>query len=241
MSPPAAAIPLSDVYERLRAHFGPQHWWPAETPFEVCVGAILVQNTAWTNVERALANLQRAGLLAPRALHALPEPELAELIRPSGTFRVKARRIRAFLEVLVGEFDAALERLFAGPTPEVRRRLLAIPGIGPETADCLLLYAGGHARFVIDAYTRRVLTRHGWAAEGAGYEVLQRLCEAGLPAHAAVTRLELWQDAHAQLVAVGKEFCRARAPRCERCPLRELVPLAGPAKAACGGTALCGS
>jgi len=227
VSSPAAAIPLSDVYGRLRAHFGPQHWWPAETPFEVCVGAILVQNTAWTNVERALANLKRVGLLEPRPLHALPEPELAELIRPSGTFRVKARRLRAFLDVLVWECAASLDELFAGPTPAVRRRLLAISGIGPETADCLLLYAGGHARFVMDAYTRRVLTRHGWAAETAGYEALQRLCEAGLPAQEAMPRLELWQDAHAQLVAVGKEFCHARAPRCEACPLRALLPPQG--------------
>lgn len=225
---PDAAPPLRGAYRRLRAHFGHQGWWPAETPFEVCVGAILTQNTAWPNVERALARLKAAGVLAPRALHALPEAELAELLRPAGTFRVKARRLRAFLDVLVGECGADLKRLFAGETPAVRARLLAIPGVGPETADCLLLYAGGHASFVVDAYTRRIFARHGWGAPGGGYDAVQSLCAAGLAEVGPRRRLDLWQDAHAQFVAVAKAFCRARAPRCEGCPLRPLLPPGGP-------------
>lgn len=220
--------PLRGAYRRLRAHFGHQAWWPAETPFEVCIGAILTQNTAWTNVERALARLKAAGVLAPRALFALPEAELAGLLRPAGTFRVKARRLRAFLRVLVEECDADLARLFAGRTATVRARLLAIPGIGPETADCLLLYAGGHASFVVDAYTRRLFARHGWCAPDAGYGELQRLATAGLPEADDAARLDRWQDAHAQFVAVAKQFCRARAPRCAGCPLAPLLPPGGP-------------
>jgi hypothetical protein len=134
-APPRSIIrDLREVYRRARARFGHQHWWPADTPFEVCVGAILTQNTAWTNVERALANLKSAGLLDPRRLYALPEETLAELIRPAGYFRVKARRLRAFLQVVVEECGGELERLWAGPTAQVRARLLRIPGVGPETA-----------------------------------------------------------------------------------------------------------
>jgi endonuclease-3 related protein len=224
---PDHAPPLRDAYRRLRERFGHQRWWPAETPFEVCIGAILTQNTAWTNVGRALARLKAAGALTPPALAALPEPALAELLRPAGTFRVKARRLRAFLAVLVGECGGDLARLFAGDTAAVRTRLLAIPGIGPETADCLLLYAGGQASFVVDAYTRRIFARHGWAGADAGYAALQGLCAAGLAEPDPARRLDLWQDAHAQFVAVGKHFCRARAPRCEDCPLRPLLPPGG--------------
>lgn len=191
------------------------------------MGAILVQNTAWANVERAIANLKRAGLLEPHVLHAVLESQLAELVRPAGTFRVKARRLRAFLDMLVNQFDGSLEQLFAGPTTEVRARLLAIHGIGPETADSLMLYAGGHVSFVVDAYTRRIFARHGWCDPRISYDELQRLC-AGMFNHVeGAARLDLWQDCHAQLVAVGKEFCRAGIPRCEECPLRELLPKEG--------------
>ena len=138
---------LRRAYELMRARFGHQHWWPGETPFEVCVGAILTQNTAWTNVERAIANLKAARVLEPGKLFALPEAKLAELIRPAGYFNVKARRLRSFLRVLVEEFGGDLKNLFAGETSVVRERLLAIHGVGPETADSLLLYAGGHQQF----------------------------------------------------------------------------------------------
>jgi len=178
---------LRRAYELMRAHFGHQHWWPGETPFEVCVGAILTQNTAWTNVTRALANLKAARVLAPARLFALPETELAELIRPAGCFHVKARRLRSFLRVLVEDFGGDLSRLFAGDTSTVRARLLAINGIGPETADSLLLYAGGHHSFVIDAYTRRIFERHNWSPRSlTGYDKLKLLCESALNQKAGV-------------------------------------------------------
>ncbi len=208
----------------MRAHFGHQHWWPGETPFEVCVGAILTQNTSWSNVERAIANLKAARVLEPAKLLALPEARLAALLRPAGYFNVKARRLRSFLRVLVEDFGGELERLFAGETAEVRERLLAINGIGPETADSMLLYAGGHHRFVIDAYTKRIFQRHRWCGADAGYEDLQLVCESALDEKPRRQRLDYWQDFHAQLVIVGKEFCRTRAPRCAQCPLKPLLP-----------------
>jgi endonuclease-3 related protein len=208
----------------MRAHYGHLRWWPGETPFEVCVGAILTQNTTWTSVERAIAGLKQAGLLDPRGLYALPEAELAGWLRPTGYFNVKARRLRAFLRTLVGEFDADLERLFAGATAVVRARLLAIPGIGPETADSMLLYAGGHGSFVIDAYTKRIFSRHGWCAPDVAYAELQQLCARALSEMPPTATLDYWQDYHAQLVMVGKDFCRPRSPRCAECPLRPLLP-----------------
>ncbi len=220
----ARAAALRRAYQLMRAHFGHQHWWPGETPFEVCVGAILTQNTAWSNVERAIANLKAAGVLEPRKLLTLGESRLATLIRPAGYFNVKARRLRSFLRVLVEDFGGNLARLFAGGTTAVRQRLLAIHGIGPETADSMLLYAGGHHRFVVDAYTKRIFQRHGWSRGDAEYEDLQRLCEAALDHKPHRARLDYWQDYHAQLVITGKEFCRAHRPRCAQCPLRPLLP-----------------
>lgn len=238
--------PLRRAYELMHRHYGHLGWWPGETPFEVAVGAILTQNTAWTNVEKAIANLKRAGVLEPRALFALPERELAELIRPAGYFNVKARRLRNFLRVLVEDFAASLDRLLAGDTPTVRARLLAINGIGRETADSILLYAGTHHSFVIDAYTKRIFERHGWwrestrtqcaasnaqrskpAAKGntpETYESLKELCETSLNHQPAAKRLDYWRDYHAQLVMVGKDFCRPREPRCAECPLKRLLP-----------------
>jgi endonuclease-3 related protein len=216
---------LRRAYELMRARFGHQRWWPGETPFEVCVGAILTQNTAWTNVERAIANLKAARVLEPATLFALSESRLADLIRPAGYFNVKARRLRSFLRVLVEGFGGDLKRLFDGETSTVRARLLAIHGVGPETADCLLLYAGGHHSFVIDAYTRRIFQRHHWSSKSpASYDDLKLLCESALDQKAGATRLDYWQDYHAQLVMVGKHCCRPRAPRCEQCPLKPLLP-----------------
>jgi endonuclease-3 related protein len=208
----------------LRRHFGHQHWWPGESPFEVCVGAVLTQNTSWLNVERAIANLKRAGLMDPVRLYALPAAQLAELLRPAGYFNVKARRLRVFLAVLMEAHQARLASLFAGPTPEVRLRLLAINGIGPETADSMLLYAGGHLSFVVDAYTRRIFSRHGWCPADASYEKLQHMCVAILSHLPPARRLDYWQDYHAQLVMTGKDFCRAGEPHCAGCPLRDLLP-----------------
>ena len=219
------AAQLRRAYKLMRARFGHQHWWPGETAFEVCVGAILTQNTAWTNVERAMANLKTARVLEPKKLFALPESKLAKLIRPAGYFNVKARRLRSFLKVLVGGCDGDLRRLFAGETSTVRACLLAINGIGPETADSLSLYAGGHHSFVVDAYTKRIFERHRWSPKSAiGYDGLKALCESALNEKSKSERLDYWQDYHAQLVMVGKHFCRTRAPRCEKCPLKPLLP-----------------
>ena len=221
---PAQVQALRRAYQLMRAHFGHQHWWPGETPFEVCVGAILTQNTAWSNVERAIANLKAARVLEPTKLFALRPARLAALIRPAGYFNVKARRLCAFVRVLVENFDGEVGRLLAGETALVRERLLAIYGIGPETADSMLLYAGRHHRFVIDAYTKRIFHRHGWSHSDAAYEPLQRLCESALNHKPCTARLDYWQDYHAQLVITGKDFCRSRRPRCGQCPLQPLLP-----------------
>lgn len=241
------ASQLRRAYPLMRDRFGHQHWWPGDTAFEVCVGAILVQNTSWTNVERAIANLKSAGVLEPKRLFALPEARLAELIRPAGYFNVKARRLRSFLRVLVEEYDGRLKLLFAGEMAVVRERLLAIHGIGPETADSLLLYAGGHASFVIDAYTKRIFQRHQWPGglppttafkevQGSkfrvqssrsasfSYDALKSLCESALDQKRGAARLDYWQDYHAQLVMVGKHYCRPREARCAGCPLRSMLP-----------------
>lgn len=217
------ARPLQEAYRLMRAHHGHLHWWPGETPFEVCVGAILTQNTNWGNVEKSIANLKREKVLSPEKLHKLSLPELARLIHPSGYFNVKAARLHAFLTVLVEACGGDLRRLFRGTVPEARARLLAIKGIGPETADSMLLYAGGRLSFVIDAYTRRIFSRHQWCEPDADYEALQTLCEESVGAGEG-DLLDYWQDYHAQLVNVGKTFCRPRDPGCEECPLRCLLP-----------------
>lgn len=214
---PAASIQAA--YRLMRRHYGHLHWWPGETPFEVCVGAILTQNTNWANVAKAIANLKAAHLLEPQKLYALPEARLAQLIRPAGYFNVKARRLKAFLNSLVEAYQGDLVRFFAGPTPVVRQRLLEIKGIGPETADSMLLYAGGHCSFVIDAYTRRIFGRHGWCRQTASYTELQALCAATLTAKSADQLLDYWQDYHAQLVNIGKDYCRKSKPLCDLCPL----------------------
>ena len=225
--PPRTDRDLRRAYRLLRAHFGHQKWWPAETPFEVCVGAILTQNTNWANVERALDNLRAHDLLEPRRLFRVTEAELARLIRPAGYFRVKARRLRAFLEVLVSQYDAELERLWAGTPQQARNRLLAIHGIGPETADSLLLYAGRRRTFVIDAYTTRIFVRHGWCSANPTYAQLQHICKSALRRNELGRQVDLWQDYHAQLVMVGKNYCRPSHPRCEHCPLKPLLPRPG--------------
>jgi len=208
------------VYERLRGAFGHAGWWPGDSPFEVCVGAILVQNTAWANVERTLAGLKERRLLSFRALDRLSEEQLAPLLRSSGTFRVKARRLRAFLDSLSSEYGGRVEGMRSDDPAELRRKLLAVPGIGPETADSIVLYAAGHPSFVVDAYTRRVFTRLGLLGGGESYVEIQRLFERSLPKDAA-----LYNDYHAQIVRLGKDFCRAR-PRCPECPLGDMCPTA---------------
>lgn len=193
---------------------GPQGWWPGRTRFEVIVGAILTQNTAWTNVARAIANLRQARVLTPKALVALPAPKLARLVQPSGYYRTKAARVKRFLRFLRARYALNLSRMFAERPSKLREELLAVSGIGPETADSILLYAGGVPVFVVDAYTRRILGRHGLIRADATYDAVQALFMENLPPDPA-----LYNEYHALLVAVGKDFCRP-LPRCARCPLR---------------------
>jgi endonuclease III related protein len=214
---------LSDVYRRLFEAFGPQHWWPGESPFEVMLGAVLTQNTNWQNVERAIENLRQADLLEPQALYAVPLEELEELIQPAGYFRVKARRLRSLLEFLVERYNGSLEATFQTEPAELRRQLLAVHGIGPETADSILLYAGGMASFVVDAYTHRIFARHGWINFDADYEQIQDFCQGELPQDA-----QSYNEFHALLVRTGKDYCRKTSPKCAECPLRELLPPGGP-------------
>jgi endonuclease-3 related protein len=213
---------LQNVYKRLIAAFGPQHWWPGESPFEIMVGAVLVQNTAWKNVERAIVNLRDAGLLEPKALYALPKEELAELIRPAGYFQVKARRLRNLLALVVDRYDGSLAAMRAAGLPTLREELLAVHGIGPETADAILLYALDLPTFVVDTYTHRVLARHGWIGYDAGYDEMKDHFEGGLPLDAP-----LFNEFHALLVRVGKDYCRKSGPKCDACPLAELLPPGG--------------
>jgi endonuclease III related protein len=212
---------LLRVYRRLRDRYGHAGWWPSESSFEVCVGAILVQNTAWVNVERTLASLRRRGLLSFEALHRRPPSRLAPLLRSSGTFRVKARRLRAFLDFLRSEYGGMVEAMAAEDPAVLHEKLLAVAGIGPETADSIALYAAGHPVFVVDAYARRVFSRLGLLGGEEAYDEVQRFLMNRLPRDAA-----LYNDYHAQLVRVGKEACRIR-PRCAECPLEDLCPKRG--------------
>jgi len=167
-------------YAELNQAWGAQHWWPAETQFEVIVGAYLTQNTAWTNVERALENLRRAGLLSLDGIRRATLQRLQRLIRPSGYFRQKANRLKIFVAFLDKEYDGSLDRLFSQPTENLREELLNLYGVGPETADSILLYAGNHPVFVVDAYTRRILDRHHILPEKSDYEEIRRLFEQAL-------------------------------------------------------------
>lgn len=209
-------------YPTLLARFGPQHWWPGDSPFEVMVGALLTQNTAWTGVESAIVALKAAHALSPRALLALPYPALAALIRPAGTPRVKARRLHALCAFLDRQGEAETpERLGAGrPRTEVRQALLAVHGIGEETADAILLYALDRPSFVVDAYTRRIFGRLGLLRGEESYRDIQRRFEIALPRDS-----RLYNDYHAQLVALGKRHCRTR-PLCLDCPLAVRCPSA---------------
>jgi endonuclease-3 related protein len=204
---------LPEIYRILYDHYGPREWWPAETPFEVVVGAILTQNTAWRNVEKAIQNLKQIGPLTPEALFRLPEQTLAEAIRPSGYYRQKAKRLRNFLDMLADRFDCRLDELFELPTETLREELLALSGIGPETADSALLYAAGRPVFVVDTYTLRVLSRHELLPEETSYAEAQQWITDHLPED-----IQLFNEFHALLVNVGKDFCRPR-PNCPGCPL----------------------
>ncbi len=205
---------IRGLYDALLAAYGPQGWWPADTPFEVAVGAILTQNTNWRNVERAIVNLKREGVLDPAALAGMDPERLAELIRPAGYFRVKAGRLQNFVRMLVEDFGGRLDGLFALSTEELRERVLAVRGVGPETADSIVLYAAGRPVFVVDAYTARVLYRHGLLEPPTTYEEIQDLMADPLPEDP-----DLFGEYHALLVEAGKRQCKKRAPVCDGCPL----------------------
>jgi endonuclease-3 related protein len=215
---------LLTLYALLDGHFGSLHWWPARDPFEVMVGAILTQNTAWTNVEKAIQGLRRLRLLSPAALLRVDGEVLAEAIRPSGYFRIKAGRLKTFSRFLVEQYGGRCDRLAAEGVGTLRPRLLAVSGIGPETADSILLYACGKAVFVSDAYTHRILLHHGMIHSGAKYDDIQSLFMTHLPPEAS-----LFNQYHALLVQTGKEFCR-KNPRCDLCPLKDFRPQGKPGK-----------
>jgi len=213
--PPLAPAHL---YAVLSGHYGPSGWWPGETPLEVMVGAVLTQNTAWTNVEKAIANLKAASLLDMDALHKTPLDTRAGHLRPSGYYNVKARRLRNLVDMIAASFDGSLDRLFALDADDLRATLLAVNGVGKETADSICCYAAGKLVFVVDAYTRRILSRHGIISGDAGYDDIQDLFE-----NALSPDLDVYRDLHAHLVFIGKDYCRSRTPRCGECPLRGRV------------------
>jgi endonuclease-3 related protein len=210
-----------EVFERLFAAYGPQDWWPGETPLEVMVGAVLTQNTSWKNVELAIANLKQAGVHSFSSLYALDLQRLAELIRQAGYYRVKAARLHNLLRFVVERHGGSLAAMFAVGLPALREELLAVNGIGPETADAILLYAGHLPTFVVDAYTARVLKRHGGIEPEADYHSIKDFFESSLESDH-----QLYNEYHALLVRVGKQHCRNR-PQCSGCPLESLLPEGG--------------
>jgi endonuclease-3 related protein len=207
---------LLKIYELLNGYFGDLHWWPADDPFEVMVGAILTQNTAWTNAVKAIKALRKRRLLAPAALSRIPEDELAPIIRSSGYYHLKAARLKAFVRFFLDEYSGNVPNMKSEGLPILREKLLAVRGIGPETADSILLYACQKPVFVSDAYTRRILLRHGFIDEDADYREIQSLFMASLP-HDNI----LFNQFHALIVNTGKTFCR-KTPECADCPLASL-------------------
>lgn len=208
---------LKKIYSALFKTFGPQEWWPGDTQIEIIVGAILTQNTNWGNVERAILNLKDAGVLSARGLHEISVVRLATLIRPSGYFNIKARRLKNFIEFLFQEYQGSLRRMGRAPLTLLRQQLLSVNGIGPETADSILLYAFAKLVFVVDAYTRRYLARHRLIQPDATYEEIQRFFMRRLRAEA-----QFFNEYHALIVKLGKNHCRSK-PRCEICPLLKLL------------------
>jgi endonuclease-3 related protein len=209
---------LTVIFRALLREYGPQDWWPGDTPFEVMVGAVLTQNTAWSNVEKAIVNLKRARALSVAPFRRLRHGELAGLIRPSGYYNIKAKRLANLMDFLTEHYGGSLTRMFRDDTAKLRAGLLSVNGIGPETADSIMLYAGGHPVFVVDAYTKRVLSRHGLLSGTEGYHEVQRLFVENLPQDR-----KLFNEYHALLVMVGKRHCRKSAPRCDGCPLKPFL------------------
>ena len=245
---------MRKIYRRLSRNWGPQNWWPAETPFEVIVGAILTQNTSWTNVERALEKLRQAKVLSVAGIRALPLAELEQLVRSSGYYRQKAARLLLFVDFLDQKYNGSLEKMFAAPTEQLRDDLLSLKGIGHETADAILLYAGKHPVFVVDAYARRILGRHGLLQDADKYDQARSLVENALRAELPVTtqpnnpeatapsamvihqpsamsqlqgssQSQVYNDMHGLFVQLGKHYCHKQDPNCRNCPLRDMLPI----------------
>lgn len=208
---------LEEIYARLSAHFGRTGWWPGDTPFEIAIGAILTQNTAWSNVEKAISNLRKARLMSPRRILDCPLDVLEQAIYPTGYFRVKALRLRVFCQYLMDHYRGSMKRMALRPLEELRPELLEVPGIGPETADDILLYACNKPVFVVDAYTQRILHRHGVIRAPMKYEALRALFESNL-----TPDTDVYGEFHGLIVYVGNQYCR-RVPRCEECPLRPML------------------
>lgn len=209
---------LLSMFDAMSAALGPSHWWPGDGPFETAVGAVLTQNTNWGNVEKAIANLKQAQVMTPEALYALSEDETAELIRPAGYFRVKTVRLKNLLTVMHEEFELDFERPKEHDMLKLREMLLAVKGVGPETADSILLYAWGKPSFVVDAYTRRILSRHGLLPPDVSYDEVQEYFMDVLPGDEA-----LYNEYHALIVRTAKEWCVKKAPKCNGCPLEPFL------------------
>lgn len=207
---------LQAIYQGLLAHFGPRGWWPADSPTEMMVGALLTQSVAWRNVETCIRRLKEAELLDWRALHAAPDTQIEELIRPSRYFRAKTQKLKALASHVVMRHGGDLPRMFATPLPELRRELLAVHGLGPETVDCILVYAAQLPSFVVDAYTRRIFSRLGYFDERIGYEAMRRFFSDRLPPD-----VPLFNEYHALIDALGHHHCHPQAPKCDTCPLRD--------------------
>jgi endonuclease III related protein len=218
ISPDRTGQRLDDMFHLLLEHFGPQDWWPAETEVEVIVGAILTQNTNWSNVEKAIANLKRSGLLDIACLNSISVEALAQEIRPAGYYNIKAKRLKNLIDFIQERYGGDMESLLGEDTAVLRQGLLSVKGIGPETADSILLYAAGRPVFVVDAYTHRILSRHALMGSSATYDELQGYFQDHLPEDQA-----LFNDFHALIVKTGKHYCRKR-PLCPQCPLENWGP-----------------
>lgn len=214
LTQPEAQPPLDEYFNSLFTALGPQHWWPGKTPMEVIVGAILTQNTSWRNVEQAIENMRREGVLSFAGIERVHPRRLATLLIPAGYFRQKARKLKAFARFLREEYDGSLRRMFDTPTLALREKLLKVWGIGPETADSILLYAGKQPVFVVDTYTKRMMARHGWIGEKAKYEDVRWMFERQFPGD-----VKRFNEFHALIVHTGKTWCRPKDPLCGECPL----------------------
>ena len=213
---------LTEIYDSLFNSFGKQYWWPGDTGFEVVIGAILTQNTNWANVEKAIRNLKNAKIFTPKKLHEINQEKLAELIKPSGYFNVKAKRLKHFIEWLFLNHDGSLSKLFKLDYATLREQLLTVNGIGKETADSIILYAAEKPTFVVDAYTKRVLVRHGLITEDYNYDAIKEVFEENLP-----KEVPLYNEYHALIVMVGKYYCKPKM-QCEECPLEDVHRKASP-------------